>query len=118
MCFALEDHPDFLQLAPQFLPLGLQVAHTSQIPISVLMTLNQGTNDPLQDSECNELDCHACRLFPTMHWGHATDGSLPSVQPNLDSTLTAGNVSQLICFSDGSNKNNGPPSDTTQGNDP
>ena len=79
---------------------------------------NQGAKDPYEDSKCTKLDIHACILSPAANWGHTTDVLLPSVQTDPDSTLTAGNVSQSICFSDGSDENISPPSDATQGNDP
>ena len=90
----------------------------SQLPNHVSMDSNQGAEDSLQDSKCDELDSHAHQLSPTAGWGHTNASSLASVQPNLNSTLAMGNVSQLIHFSNGSNENNSPPGVTTMGNDP
>ena len=81
------------------------------------MDSNQGAKDSSQDSKCTELDGHTCQLSPTADWGHTNIGSLSSVQPESNSTPTVGNISQLIRFLNGTNKNDSPPSDTTMGND-
>ena len=51
-------------------------------------------------------------------WGHTDFSPLNLIQPDLDSTPTAGNTSQSIHFSNGSEENNSPPSDVTAGSDP
>ena len=81
------------------------------------MDSNQGAKDSSQDSKHTELDGHAGQLSPTAGWGHVDFGPLNSVRPDLNSTPTVGNTSQLIRFSIGS-ENNSPPSDTTAGNGP
>ena len=92
--------------------------NASQVPNCVLMDSNQGDKDPSQDFKCSELDCHLHGLSPTTNWGYTTNFLLPSARPDPDSTLTAGNISQSICFCNGSNKNNSPPRNMTQGNEP
>ena len=89
----------------------------SQVPNRVSMDSNQGAKDSSQDSKHTELDGHARQLSPTAGWGHVGFGPLNSVQPDLNSTPTAGNTSHSIRFSIGS-EDNSPPSDTTAGNDP
>ena len=82
------------------------------------MDSNQGTKDSSQDSKCTELDSHAHQLSPIADWGHTPTGLLTSVWPNLNSTLTVGNILQLIHFSNRTDRSNSPPSDATMGNDP
>ena len=82
------------------------------------MDSKPGAKDSSQDSKYTELDGHARQLSPTAGWGHTDFGLLNSIQPDLDSTPTAGNTSQSIHFLNGSEENNSPPSDTTVGNDP
>ena len=65
----------------------------SQVPNCVLMDSNQGIKDLSQASNCTELDHHTCSLSPTANWGFTVDASFPSVQPDPNSTPTAGNVS-------------------------
>ena len=90
----------------------------SQVPNCVLLDSNQGAKDSSQDSKCAELDGHVCGLSPTANCGHTNNGLIALGQPNPNYTPIMGNISQSICFSNGSNEDNSPPSDTTTGNDP
>ena len=71
----------------------------SQNANCVLMDSEQGTKDPLQDSKCTELDSHVRQLLPMANYGHTNTGFVASVGPDPNSTPTAGNISQSICFS-------------------
>ena len=73
----------------------------SQVPNRVSMDSNQGAKDSSQDSRHTELDGHARQLSPTAGWGHVGYGPINSVQPDLNSTPTAGNTSHSIRFSIG-----------------
>ena len=82
------------------------------------MDSNPGAKDSSQDSKCTELDDHARQLSPMANWSHTGLGLLNLVQPDPNSTPTAGNTLHLICFLNKSEDNNSPPSDTAVGTDP